>query len=114
MADIVPVVNVPVSGVKTVTWDSVTESDTPLEILLAGTSTLSGNFSVSGTFGGATVKFQGSNDKLNWFDFEDSSGTVISFTASAAVDFASGMVYFRPVISGGTSQDLKIVGSFRG
>lgn len=114
MADIQPVTNKPVSGVLTVTWDSVTEDDTPIQALVAGTASTLGNFQVSGTFGGATVTFEASNDGLNWFEFEDSAGTTVSFTAAAAFDFSTAMVYLRPVVTGGTSVDLKIVGSFRG
>lgn len=113
MADIVAVSGRPVSGVTTLTWDNVTENDTPIYSLVAGSRSLSGSFTVSGTFGSATVKFQGSNDGVNWYDFEDADGNVISLTAAGAIDFFSGLVYFRPVISGGSSQLLKIVGAFR-
>lgn len=114
MADITPVTNRPVSGVTTATWDSITEADTPLGFKAAGAAFLNANMSVSGTFGGASVKFQTSNDNLNWYDIENAAGTVVTFTASKAFDFTTAMVYIRPVITGGTGQDLKVVGAFRG
>jgi hypothetical protein len=63
-------------------------------------------FSLScyGTFGGATVKFQVSNDGTNWID-------AYSFTAADAVIYEGSFRYGRGVVSsaGTTSVTLELI-----
>lgn len=114
MAVINPTPNRVTSGVDTYTWETITESDTAAAIYPNGTDPLAASVQVTGTFGGATVVLQGSNDNANWVTLQDVEGADISFTAAGAVDFSTAMVYMRPSASGGTSQDVDVILSTRG
>lgn len=101
-------------GVLTVTWNTLTENDTCEEFIPGGTEPVVASMQVTGTFGGATVVLQGSNDGTNFYDLDDIEGTAISVTAAGLVEFSTSALYIKPVASGGTSQDLDIVICFRG
>lgn len=63
---------------------------------------------VAGTFGGATVTFLGSNDGTTYTAIKDNFGNSISFTAAGQVELSSAYRYFKPNISGGTSDSLNV------
>lgn len=62
----------------------------------------------SGTFGGATVVLQGSNDGVTYATLKDTAGDDLSFTAAGYVEFTSAAVFVKPSISGGTGDSLNI------
>ena len=64
---------------------------------------------VAGTFGGATVVLQGSNDGVTYATLKDPSGTNLSFTSAGFAEFSSGAVFIKPSISGGTGDSLNII-----
>lgn len=101
------------SGLNIVTWKTLTESDTAAAYSPNSLEPIVGCVQVIGTFGGATVILQGSNDGTNWVGLKDTSGTAISLTAAGAAEFSTAMVYIRPSASGGSSQDLDIIVSLR-
>lgn len=55
----------------------------------------------SGTFGGATVSLQGSNDGLNWHTLTDPLGTPIAKQSGALVAVTEMTRYVRPLVTGG-------------
>lgn len=63
-----------------------------------------------GTFGGASVAVQGSNDGSNWFDLDDLGGTAVGLTAAGGtgVDIGDVPRYIRPETSGGTGTDVDV------
>lgn len=63
---------------------------------------------VIGTFNGATVTFQGSNDGTNWFTLKDPGGSNLAFTAAGGGQvFIATARYIRPLVSSaGASTDL--------
>ena len=63
---------------------------------------------VSGTFGGATVVLQVSNDGVTFATLKDISGNDLSFTAAGYAEFSSGAAFIRPSISGGTGDSLNV------
>lgn len=63
---------------------------------------------VSGTFGGATVAMQGSNDGTNFIALRDLNGQAISFTAAGYAEFSTGFVFVRPQVSGGTGDNIAV------
>jgi type IV secretory pathway TrbL component len=90
-----------------VTWNAVTEADTcaPVEC---------GDFAdrsvqIAGTFGAATVTFQGSNDDTTYSILTDPQGNNISKTSAGLEEITEVTAYAKPVATGGTSQSLKIV-----
>lgn len=55
---------------------------------------------VTGTFGGATIILQGSNDGTNWFGLNNVAGsTAISFTAAGGAQVIERPRYIRPFLS---------------
>ena len=63
---------------------------------------------VSGTFGGATVVLQGSNDGTTYTTLKDLQGNSLSFTSAGYAEFSSGAAFIKPSISGGTGDSLNI------
>lgn len=114
MATINPVPALLTSGLQTWTWETLTENDTAAAVTPNGTEPLAASVQIVGSFGGATVLLQGSNDNTNWITLKDLAGSDISFSASGAAEFTSAMAYFRVSASGGTSQDVDAILSFRG
>ena len=106
--------NLRIAGVDTVSWSAVTESDTVNPDKPGGSRPSVASVQVSGTFGGATVILQGSNDGVNWVSLNDLSGTPISISSAGAAEFSSAMAQFRPSISGGSSQSLTVTVAYRG
>lgn len=106
MAEIDPVNSKLGPGVELVTWTTLTESDTAEGYLAGSTKPLVGALQVTGTFGGATVSLQGSNDNSNWVNLKDTAGTEIALTAAGGADFSTAFAYIRVSASGGSSQDV--------
>ena len=57
---------------------------------------------VSGTFGGATVLIEGSNDNVSWFTLNDPQGNALSVATSGKIEVVlEAPRYMRPTSSGG-------------
>ncbi len=66
--------------------------------------------SVTGTWGGATVVMQGSNDGSNWFTLDDRAGVAVSLTADGASAVADLPLLIRPYLSvAGAGADLTAI-----
>jgi len=59
--------------------------------------------SITGTFGGATVVIEGSNDGTNYFTLNDLQASAISKTSAALEGIAEIAKFIRPRISAGAS-----------
>ena len=68
----------------------------------------------SGTWGGATMKLQVSNDSVTWFDAVTPADVAISATSDAIFELSTGARYLRPVISGGSGSVLGCIIYMRG
>lgn len=105
----------PVLGIELNTWDNLDTSDTsPTVAEPGGTSALAGFMQVTGTFGGGTVKLQGSNEGSTWVDLKDLTGTAIGITTAGGVEFTASARYIRPLITGGSGDDVDVYIIFRG
>lgn len=64
----------------------------------------------SGTFGGATVVMEGSNDGTNWVTLTDTAATPanISFTATGIKKILMTTKFIRPNVSGGAGAAIDI------
>lgn len=89
-----------------VTWASVTEADTCTAISMPEFADKS--IQVTGTFGGASVALQGSNDSSNFAALRDPSSTTIAITTAGIRAVLENTVQIKPVPTGGTSQSLTI------
>lgn len=93
-------------GAVLVTWTGMATGDTGTSVPLAYAADLS--CQVSGTFGGATVTWQGSNDNTNWHPMtQRGSTTGMAYTAAALYSAQENPAWVRPVVTGGTSVSIK-------
>lgn len=87
-------------------WNTTTEADTFDKVYVGDAADLS--VQIIGTFGGATVIVQGSNDDgTTWATLNDLGGTAISKTAAALAGIRERVKHIRLSASGGTGQSLK-------
>lgn len=108
-------------GLSVHTYDNIDSDDTAptaIELGRKGSQVMPtgthGFFQVEGTFGGATAKLQGSNDNTNWADLDIAgTATALAHTAAGGSEFVASCRYIRPLVTGGTSEDLNIYISLR-
>lgn len=93
------------------TWTGVSTADTATGIgpMNRGVGAKRASVTMSGTFGGATVVLQGSNDGTNWGTLYDLAGNAISLTAAGVREFSSSCLYIRPSSSGGAGDNVDVV-----
>lgn len=80
-------------------WSSMAANDDGAQV--QGAEYTDKSVQVFGTFGGASVVFEGSNDGSNWATLTDPQGNPLTF-ASAKIEMVSEATwYVRPRVSGG-------------
>jgi hypothetical protein len=114
MATITPTRNAIEYGTEIVSWTGLSTADTGTAIFANKTSGISGFMQVTGTFGGATIVLQGSNDNTNWVTLKDVTASNLSFSAAGGADFSTAAAYIRPSSSGGTGDDVTVTLTLRG
>lgn len=108
MANINPIVNRALQGaqsVASVTW-ALGSADTGTPVQMTDYSDRS--VQVEGTFGGATVTIQGSNDGVNWETLRDPLGNGLGFTAGGLKQVLEMTVFIRPQSNGGTASAINV------
>jgi hypothetical protein len=107
--------NTDIKDVPRVIWSGLTTAASPgAAFKIVSQAALAGCAQFTGTFGGATVIMQGSNDGTNWFTLKDLTGTNVSATAAGAFEFTTSAVYIRASASGGTGDSIDVVVALRG
>ncbi len=84
-----------------VSWSALATGDTGAPIQGVGLSDRSVQF--TGTFGGATVVLEGSNDGVNYVTLTDPAGVALSFTSAGLKQLLQITRYMRPSVSGGAA-----------
>lgn len=70
------------SGVShTFSW-TLTSTNTDGKPIRIGSNVVDITFQINGTFGGATVAIEGTNDTTNWLTHEDVENNAMSYTAA--------------------------------
>jgi hypothetical protein len=100
--------------VPRVTWADIVTGDTITAFPVAAQAAVAGAVQFGGTFGGATIGLQVSNDGTTYFDMKDLGGTVISATAAALFEFTTAAMYIRPVIASGSANAVDVTVVLRG
>jgi hypothetical protein len=95
-------------------WAAFSTADTAVSVRLENMQGLAGAIQVTGTFGGATIVLQVSNDGTNWATLKDGTGTNISITSAGMSEFSTAALYLRPSSSGGTADDVTVTVVLRG
>ena len=99
-------------GTWGVLWSGVSTGDTihPAKVPFAWMNL--GSVQIAGTFGGATVTLQVSNDGTNYATLDDVSGVDVSAASALIAEVSNSALYWKPSITGGSSDSvtIKIVG----
>lgn len=80
-------------------WDNATGADECEKLQFSQYTDKS--VQVAGTFGGATVSFEGSNDGINWCVLTDPQGNPLTFTSPKIEMVTEASWWARPVVTGG-------------
>jgi len=113
MANVVPTISSIAfpAGAVAVTWTPIGDSDTCINYMAPGMDCVS--VQATGTFGGASVALQGSNDGTNFAGMTGKGGTsAIAITSAGMKAPNENAIYYRPVSSGGSSSSLTVVALF--
>jgi len=102
------------ADVARVAWTGIVTGDTFTSLPVSAQAAVVGSVQFSGTFGGATIKLQVSNDNTTFFDMKDLSGTVISATAAGFFEFTTAGLYLRPAIASGSGNSVNVILCLRG
>lgn len=94
------------SGLVSVAWAAVPEGDTYAAAETGGLFERS--VQVGGTFGGATVLIQGSNDGVTYFTLNDLQDNPLSFAAAGVAAIQENVRYIKPSASGGTNSSINV------
>lgn len=101
MATINPTITRVGNNVLKVVWATLTSADTSGaaldQVLLADFADRS--IQITGTFGTATLKFQGSNDESNFVSLTDPQGNAIEKTAASIEQVMENTLTVKPVVT---------------
>ena len=100
--------------VPRITWANIATVDTVVALPVSAQAAVAGAVQFKGTFGGATISLQVSNDGITFFDIKDLGGTVVSTTSAALFEFTTAAMYIRPAVSGGVGDSISVVVMLRG
>lgn len=87
-------------------WSAMGNSDTGTKEELSRYPNKSVTF--NGTFGGATVVLEGSDDDVTYFTVNDIKGNAVSTNAAARFDVVDVPKFMRPRTSGGTGTSINV------
>lgn len=88
-----------VAFAATVTWAGLLADDDG--DVVDGADYADRSVQIDGTFGGATVEIQGSNDGTNWYVLTDPQGNLIAKTDVSLEQVSEITRFIRPFIDGG-------------
>lgn len=100
--------------VKRVYWTGIVTGDTLVSFPVPGQTGVAGSVQIDGTFGGATVKLQVSNDNVTFFDVKDLGNTAISATSAGYFEFTTAGVYLKPLVTSGSANSINVKVVLRG
>jgi hypothetical protein len=91
-----------------VTWTGATNGDTFQPVPTEFADYADRGIQVTGTFGGAAVSLQGSNDGVNFSNLSDPQGVTINLTAAGIRQVLEATLYQRPALSGGAGSLINV------
>jgi hypothetical protein len=95
-----------------VTWGPFTQADTCAPVTLPQHSDRS--CQAVGTFGGASVAIQGSNDGVNYAPLDSPNSVVIALTTATQIKAVlENSLWIQPVATGGAGQSISVLILFR-
>ena len=103
-----------IEGATSYRWTDYSTADTSVPARMTNQEGLAGSVQVTGTFGGATVAIQVSNDGTNFVTLRDATGIAITFTAAGFAEFSTAALFIKPTSSGGTADNVTVTVVLRG
>lgn len=110
----ITIVNVRGMSVPRLKWNDIVTGDTIEPYGITAQAGVAGAVQIGGTFGGATVTLQGSNDGDTYFTLRDLIGNTISATAAGMFEFTTAVLYLRPAVTGGSGNAVDVTVMLRG
>lgn len=101
-------------AVPRIVWENIEPGDTITELLVKRQFGFVGCIQLSGTWGGATLALEQSNDGVTWFQSYDPLGTAITTTSDVMHEFSLAAAYLRPRITGGVGSNINVIIVLRG
>jgi hypothetical protein len=101
-------------GVVQTQWVGASTANAPTALTIQNNAARKACVQITGTFGAATVAIQGSNDGTNYVTLKDFYNTAMSTTTAALFEFETSVLYLKPLITGGTGDNLTITVVMRG
>lgn len=95
-------------------WTGYSTADDASPVKIQNMQGLAGSAQVTGTFGGATIALQVSNDGTNYVTLKDATGANITFSAASMAEFSTAALFIKPTSSGGTADDVTVTIVLRG
>lgn len=114
MATISPNTDGPISTAQVVNWTGIATGDTINSYAIPDEFGAIGCVQITGTFGGATITLEVSNDGTTWFNLTDLLGASVSAISNYFTDFTTAAIYIRPAIAGGSGDSVNVRLAFRG
>lgn len=117
MANVTPTQK-PVQGYSDLDgWQGLWGDQTPMAQGDVGLKTIFGGFAdrsiqVEGTFGGATVALEGSNDGVNFHALTDPQGNTIAIASPGIKQVTETTMFFRPHVVGGDGTTALVISAF--
>lgn len=108
MAVISATVNRLSHSVAVVQWANIAPGDTCRDMPTEFAEYADRSVQAAGTFGGATINLQGSNDGANYANLSDPQGVAIAFTAAGIKQVLEATKHARPAITGGTGSSITV------
>jgi len=109
-----PVTSALAQSYDNVTWAAMATGDTGAPYDLVNARAVAGAVQIEGTFSGATVTLQASNNGTNWYAVKDISGSDIALTAAGLREFSTAARYLRPSAASGSGSALLVTICLRG
>ena len=97
-----------VNGAIVITWEALGNADDGGAFALPFAADITAQ--VIGTFGGATVTLQGSNDGVHWHALTQRGGSSnMAYTSAACHSANENPAFIRPRTTGGTGTDVDVI-----
>lgn len=90
-----------------ITWTGLSSAE-PIGEAAEHASSSDRTVQVGGTFGGASIIIEGSNDGTNYIVLTDGQGNAISFTTDGIEAVIEATRYIRPRVSGGSGVSVNV------
>jgi hypothetical protein len=114
MATIIPTIVEEQVRAAAFRWTDYSTADDAAPVKVQNMQGLAGAIQVTGTFGGATIALQVSNNGTNYVTLKNSLGEDVSFTAAGMAEFSTAAMFLKPTSSGGTEDNVTVTVVLRG